>query len=67
MERCGEAQYLLTRKQAAQRYGMTVRGLEEYYKRNPGFPLVRLGNHNVKIHRERADAWFDRLLEEQAE
>ena len=56
--------YLLTRKQAAQRYGMSVRGLEEYYKRHPGFPLVRLGPRNVKIHREQADAWFDRLVEE---
>ena len=56
--------YLLTRKQAARRYGMSVRGLEEYYKRHPDFPLVRLSKKNVKIHREYADAWFDRLVEE---
>lgn len=60
-----EAPYLLTRAQAASRYGMTVRGLEEYYKRNPDFPLVRLGRRNVKIHRERADRWFDEIADAQ--
>jgi hypothetical protein len=60
-----DAPYLLTRAQAARRYGMTVRGLEEYYKANPGFPLVRLGKRNVKIHRERADRWFDEIADAQ--
>lgn len=62
-----DAPYLLTRAQAARRYGMTVRGLEEFYKRNPDFPLVRLGRRNVKIHRERADRWFDQLADAQME
>lgn len=62
-----DAPYLLTRKQAARRYGMSVRGLEEYYRRNPDFPLVRLGPRNVKIHRQQADRWFDNLLDEQME
>lgn len=62
-----DAPYLLTRAQAARRYGMTVRGLEDYYQRNPDFPLVRLGRRNVKIHRERADRWFDNIADEQME
>lgn len=62
-----DAPYLLTRKEAAKRYGMTVRGLEEYYRANPGFPLVRLGRRNVKIHRERADKWFDEIADAQME
>jgi len=62
-----DAPYLLTRAQAARRYDMTVRGLEEYYKAHPGFPLVRLGKRNVKIHRERADRWFDEIADAQME
>lgn len=61
------APYLLTRAQAARRYGMAVRGLEEYYRHNPDFPLVRLGKRNVKIHRERADRYFDDLADAQIE
>ena len=52
-----EAPYLLTRKNAAQRYGMSVRGLEEMYKRHPEFPIVRVGR-KVLIHRDKADAFF---------
>lgn len=62
-----EAPYLLTRKEAAKRYGMTVRGLEDYYKAHKDFPLVRLGRRNVKIHRERADRYFDDLADAQME
>lgn len=58
-----DAPYLLARAQAARRYGMTVRGLEDFYRRNPDFTLVRLGRRNVKIHRERADRWFDDLAD----
>ena len=65
MENREETPFLLTRKEGARRYGMSVRGLEEYYKRHPDFPIVRLGPKKVMIHRERADAWFDDLLEEQ--
>lgn len=63
--RVDDAPYLLTRKEAARRYGMTVRGLEEYYRTHEGFPLVRLGKRNVKIHRERADRWFDEIADAQ--
>lgn len=62
-----EAPYLLTRKEAAKRYGMTVRGLEDYYRAHKGFQLVRLGRRNVKIHRERADRYFDDLADAQME
>lgn len=46
---------------------MTVRGLEDFYRRNPDFPLVRLGRRNVKIHRERADRYFDEIADAQME
>lgn len=62
-----DAPYLLTRKDAARRYGMTIRGLEDYYKAHKDFPLVRLGRRNVKIHRERADRWFDEIADAQIE
>ena len=52
-----EAPYLLTRKNAAARYGLSVRGLEEMYKRHPEFPIVRVGR-KVLIHRDKADAFF---------
>lgn len=51
-------EYLLDRATAAARYGMSVRGLEEMYKRHPDFPIIRRGR-KVLIHRKRADEWFD--------
>lgn len=60
-----DAPYLLTRKDAARRYGMTIRGLEDCYKAHKDFPLVRLGRRNVKIHRKRADRWFDEIADAQ--
>lgn len=54
--------YLLTRQEAAERYGMSVRGLEEFYKAHPDFPLVRLGRKKVLVHREKADAYFTRYI-----
>lgn len=49
--------YLLNRQEAADRYGISVRGLESLYKRYRDFPVLRLGR-KVLIHRERADQWF---------
>lgn len=49
--------YLLTRKQAAERYGISLRQLEELYRRHPDFPVLRAGR-KVLIHREQADKWF---------
>ena len=57
----GNEQYLLNRQQAAERYGMSVRGLEDMYRQHPDFPIVRLGR-KVLIHREAADRWFDSFL-----
>ena len=58
---CGAAQddtpFLLTRPEAAKRYGLSVRGLEEMYRRHPEFPLVRIGR-KVLVHRDMADAFF---------
>lgn len=49
--------FLLTRAEAARRYGLSVRGLEEMYRRHPEFPVVRIGR-KVLIHRDLADAFF---------
>ena len=51
-------EYLLDRQTAARRYGMSVRGLEDMYRRHPDFPIIRRG-HKVLVHRQRADEWFD--------
>ena len=56
--------YLLDREKAAQRYGVSVRGLEEMYRRNPDFPIIRWGR-KVLVHRERADAWIDEHVGEE--
>lgn len=57
MQDYDDAPFLLTRKNAARRYGLSVRGLEEMYKRHPEFPIVRVGR-KVLIHRDKADAFF---------
>jgi hypothetical protein len=53
--------YLLTSKEAKERYGISIRQLEQLYRRNKDFPIVRIG-HSVMIHRERADAFFDEYI-----
>lgn len=53
--------FLMPRNAAAVRYGLSVRGLEELYKRYPDFPIVRIGR-KVMVHRERADEWFTKHL-----
>jgi len=49
--------YLLTRREASDRYGISVRGLETLYARYADFPVLRFGR-KVLIHRDRADQWF---------
>lgn len=53
--------YLLDREKAADRYGMSVRSLEDLYRRHPDFPIIRRGRR-VMIHRQRADEWFDSYI-----
>lgn len=53
--------YLIDRATAADRYGMSVRGLEDMYRRHPDFPIIRRGR-KVLIHRQRADEWFDQYV-----
>lgn len=53
--------YLLDRQKAAERYGMSIRGLEDMYRQHPDFPIIRRGR-KVLIHRERADEWFDQYI-----
>lgn len=54
-------QYLLNRRDAAKRYGMSVRGLETLYMRNPDFPVIRMGK-KVLIPVEAADKWFESYI-----
>ena len=54
-------EYLLDRQKASIRYGMSIRGLEEMYKRHPDFPIIRRGK-KVLVHRQRADEWFDQYI-----
>lgn len=49
--------YLLSRTEAAARYGLSVRGLEKLYTQEPSFPLIKLGSR-VLIPMPDADAWF---------
>ena len=53
---------LLSRQEAAERYGISLRQLDGLYRRNPDFPILRIGR-KVLIHREEADKYFtERLL-----
>ena len=52
-----EVRYLLTRKEAAERYNISLRQLDALMKRNQDFPVVRIGGR-VLIHRDRADEWI---------
>ena len=58
-----EAVYLLTRQEAAKRYGISLRMLDNLYRFNRDFPIIRVG-HRVLIHRERADKWFTEAVGE---
>lgn len=49
--------YLLTREEAAARYSYSVRGLEELYKRQKSFPIVKVGRR-VLVPMAEADQWF---------
>ena len=58
-----ETPYLLTRKAAAQRYSISVREMEMLYRRDPEFPILRVGR-KVLIHRDGADEYFTRNIRE---
>lgn len=53
--------YLLTREQATRRYNISLRTLVELYRRDPDFPVLRVGK-KVLIHREQADEYFTRNI-----
>lgn len=53
--------FLLTRKQAAIRYSISMRQLEKLYRRDPEFPVTRVGK-KVLVFRDRADAYFTRYM-----
>jgi excisionase family DNA binding protein len=56
-------EYLLTREQATRRYNISLRTLVELYRRDPEFPVLRVGK-KVLIHREQADEYFTRNIRE---
>ena len=56
--------YLLSREEAVERYGIPLRTLVRIYQRHKDFPIVRSGR-TVKIHRDKADKWFDEHVGEQ--
>lgn len=55
--------FLMSRAEAAQRYGMSERQLDGLCKRYKDFPVLYIGRR-VMICREKADEWFlDRMRE----
>ena len=58
-----DAPYLLTRAQATRRYNVSLRTLVELYRRDPEFPVLRVGR-KVLIHRDGADEYFTRNIRE---
>lgn len=58
-----EPPFLLTRDVAAARYNISVRQLDELYRRDSEFPILRIGR-KVLIHRDGADAYFTRNIRE---
>ena len=54
---------LLSRKEAARRYGVSLRTLDYIVKGDPTFPVVHIGAR-VLIHRELADQWFTEFVQE---
>ena len=61
-----DAPYLLTRTQAARRYSLAQRIFAEIYRRDPDFPIIRVGKR-VMVHREQADAYFTRFIRDEIE
>lgn len=58
-----DAPFLLTRAQATHRYNISLRTLVEVYRRDPEFPVLRVGR-KVLIHRDGADEYFTRNIRE---
>lgn len=58
-----EAPYLLSRNEAARRYGISERQLDRLQRSDPEFPWVRIGRR-VLVHRDEADAYFTRNIRE---
>ena len=52
-----DAPFLLTREQAARRYGLAQRIFDQLYRNDPKFPTLRIGKR-VMIHRDKADEYF---------
>lgn len=59
-------QYLLSRSEAAHRYGISERELDREIRRNKHFPARKFGRR-VLIHRDDADAYFTRYIREAIE
>ena len=61
-----EAPFLLSRNDAAKRYGLSEREMDRIIKGEPEFPSIKRGRR-VLIHRDMADAWFTRNVREAIE
>lgn len=55
--------FLLSRNEAAKRYGMSLRKFDELYRTHPEFPILHIGRR-VMVHRDEADAFFTRNIRE---
>lgn len=56
-----EVPFLLSRSEAAARYGLSQRQFDELYRRHPDFPIVHIGRR-VMVYRDGADAFFTRYI-----
>jgi len=56
-------EYLITREQAARRYGLAQRIFDQLYRNDPEFPSMRVGKR-VMVHRQEADKYFTQRLGE---
>ena len=59
-------QFLITRQQAARRYGLAQRVFDEIYRRDPEFPIIRIGKRVMVVVSE-ADAYFASRIRESIE
>lgn len=55
--------FMLSREEAAQRYGLSLREFTKLYRSNPEFPVLHVGRR-VLIHRKGADDFFTRNIRE---
>lgn len=60
----GPNPFLLTREEAAMRYGVSQRVFDNLYRRHADFPVIRVGK-KVLVPITLADAWFEARVGEE--